>query len=104
MLAVNAVETAGKGSGLGVVAGGVVGGLLGNQVGKGSGRDLATIAGVVGGAVAGNAIEKNSKKSKSYDITIKMDSGEERIIHQTVAPSVVSGDHVKIENDIIVKQ
>ena len=104
VLAVNMVETAGKGSGLGVVAGGVVGGLLGNQVGKGSGRDLATIAGVVGGAVAGNAIEKNTKKTKSYNITIKMDSGEERIVHQTVAPSVVNGDRIKIENDIIVKQ
>lgn len=104
VLAVNTVEAAGKGSGLGVVAGGVIGGLLGNNVGKGTGRELATIAGVVGGAVAGNAIEKNTKKSKSYDIITRMDSGEERIVHQTVAPGVVSGDHVKIENDIIVKQ
>lgn len=104
VLAVNMIETAGKGSGLGVVAGGVVGGLLGNQVGKGSGRDLATIAGVVGGAVAGNAIEKSSKKTKSYNITIKMDSGEERIVNQTLVPNVVNGDHVKIENDVIVKQ
>ena len=104
VLAVNMVETAGKGSGLGVVTGGVVGGLLGSQVGKGSGRDLATIAGVVGGAVAGNAIEKNSKKTKSYDITVKMDNGEERIVHQAIVPDVVSGDHVRIENDVIVKK
>ena len=87
-----------------MVTGGVIGGLLGNQVGNGSGRDLATIAGVVGGAVAGNAIEKNSKKTKSYDITVRMDSGEERIVHQTIVPDVVSGDRIKIENNVIVKQ
>lgn len=104
VLSVNEVETAGKGSGVGVVAGGVVGGLLGHQVGDGTGRDLATLAGAVGGAFAGNKIEKNSKKTKSYDITVKMNSGEERIVRQATVPNVVSGDAVKIENDAIVKK
>jgi outer membrane lipoprotein SlyB len=104
VLSVKEIETEGKGSGLGVVAGGVVGGLLGNQVGNGTGRDLATIAGAVGGAFAGNTIEKNSKKTKSYDITVKMETGEEQIVHQATAPDVVKGDMVKIENDVIVKK
>ena len=103
VLSINLVETSGKGSGLGVIAGGVVGGLLGNQVGKGTGKDVATIAGVVGGAVAGNAIEKHAKKTTGYDITIRMDSGEQRVIHQATAPNVASGDAVKIENDVIYK-
>lgn len=104
VITVNEVETEGQGSGLGVVAGGVVGGLLGNQVGNGTGRDLATVAGAVGGAFAGNKIEKNSKKTKSYDISVKMDSGEERIVHQATAPDVVKGDKVKVENGVIVKK
>ena len=103
VLAINVIEKSGKGSGLGVVAGGVVGGLLGNQVGGGTGKDVATVAGAIGGAVAGNAIEKNVKKTKSYDITVKMDTGEERIVHQVSAPNVVRGDSVKIENDVIYK-
>lgn len=104
VVSINQVETEGKGSGLGVVAGGVVGGLLGNQVGNGTGRDLATIAGVVGGALAGNKIEKNAKKTTGYDITVKMDSGEDRVVHQATAPNVVKGDKIKIENDEIVKR
>lgn len=104
VIAVNEIETEGHGSGLGVVSGGVVGGLLGNQVGSGTGRDVATIAGVVGGALAGNKIEKSSKKTKSYDIAVKMDTGEELIVHQATAPNVASGDAIKIENGVIVRK
>ena len=104
VISVTEVETEGKGSGVGVVAGGVVGGLLGNQVGQGTGRDLATIAGAVGGAIAGNKIEKKSKTTKSYDIAVKMDTGEERVFRQDTPPDLASGDKVKIENEVVVKK
>lgn len=104
VLSVNEIDAEGSGSGLGVVAGGVVGGLLGNQVGAGSGRDLATIAGVVGGAFAGNKVEKVAKKTRSYNIVVKMNSGDERTFNQTTVPNVVSGDKVKIENDVVVRR
>jgi outer membrane lipoprotein SlyB len=103
VLAVNVIEEEGKGSGVGVVAGGVVGGLVGNQMGQGTGRDLATIAGVVGGAFAGNKIEKQAKKTKGYDITVKMDDGSEHIYRQAAVPDMVKGQKVKIENDVVVK-
>jgi outer membrane lipoprotein SlyB len=64
---------------------------------------LATIAGAIGGAMAGNKIEKNSKKTKSYDILVKMETGEEVIYHQPTPPTVVKGDAVKIEDDAVVK-
>lgn len=104
VLSVNEVDVEGSGSGLGVVAGGVAGGLLGNQVGAGSGRDLATIAGVVGGAFAGNKVEKIAKKTRSYNIVVKMNSGDERTFNQATVPNVVSGDKVKIENDVVVRR
>lgn len=104
VISVTEVEAEGKGSGLGVVAGGVVGGLLGNQVGNGSGRDLATIAGAIGGAVVGNKIEKNAKKTKSYDITVKMETGEQIVFHQATLPVVATGDAVRIENDTVIKK
>ena len=103
VLAVNVIEEEGKGSGVGVVAGGVVGGLVGNQVGQGTGRDLATFAGVLGGAIAGNKIEKKSKKTKSYDIRVKMDDGTERTYRQATDPGMAKGQYVKIENDVVVK-
>ena len=103
VLAVNVIEEEGKGSGVGVVAGGVAGGLIGNQVGQGTGRDLATVAGVVGGAFAGNKIEKMTKKTKSYDITVKLDDGSERTYRQATDPGLFKGQKVKIENDVVVK-
>ncbi|MDO8291934.1 MAG: glycine zipper 2TM domain-containing protein [Gallionella sp.] len=103
VLAVNIIEEEGKGSGVGVVAGGVAGGLIGNQVGQGTGRDLATVAGVVGGAFAGNKIEKMAKKTKSYDITVKLDDGSERTYRQATDPGLFKGQKVKIENDVVVK-
>lgn len=99
---INAVETEGQGSGLGVIAGGLVGGLLGNQVGNGTGRDLTTIAGAVGGAFAGNKIEKNVKKTTGYDIVVRMDSGAQHIFHQATVPSLAIGQRVKIENGTVV--
>jgi outer membrane lipoprotein SlyB len=104
VLSVNEIEAEGAGSGLGVVAGGVLGGVLGHQVGGGTGRDLATVAGAVGGAFAGNKIEKISKKTKSYNIVVKMNTGEERTFNQNTLPDVVRGDKVKIESDMIIRR
>jgi outer membrane lipoprotein SlyB len=98
------IEEAGKGSGLGAVAGGVAGGLLGHQVGAGTGKDIATVVGVVGGALAGNKIEQAMKKTKVYDVVINMENGETRTVRLNTEPSVVAGDKVKIENELVVKQ
>jgi outer membrane lipoprotein SlyB len=94
--AVNEVDTKGQGSGVGAVGGAVVGGLLGNQVGSGHGRQLATVAGAIGGAFAGNQIEGKVKATRSYDITVRMNDGATRTIHQAEQPSWRSGDHVRV--------
>ena len=101
---VREIELEGKGSGLGAIAGGVAGGLAGNQVGQGTGRDLATIAGVVGGAIAGNKIEQKIKKTKVYDVAVKMDNGEERVLRYETAPGVMAGDKIKVEGEQIARQ
>lgn len=104
VVAVNVVEVAGKESGAGVVIGGAVGGLIGNQVAQPKDKDLATLAGAVGGAVAGHYIEKGMKKTKVYDVVVKLENGEERTLRHTAAPAVVAGDKVKIEGEQVVKQ
>ena len=103
VLSVNEVEVKGQGSGLGAVAGGVAGGLLGNQVGQGSGRDVATIVGAFGGVIAGNEIEKNIKKTKVYDVSVKMENGTERVLRHDTNPNVTAGDKVKVEDDLVIK-
>jgi outer membrane lipoprotein SlyB len=94
--AVNEVDTKGQGSGVGAVGGAVVGGLLGNQVGSGHGRQLATVAGAIGGALAGNQIEGKVKTTRSYDITVRMNDGATRTIHQAEQPAWRSGDRVRV--------
>jgi outer membrane lipoprotein SlyB len=99
--AVREIEKPGNASGAGVVGGGLLGGLLGHQTGAGRGRDVMTVLGAVGGAVAGNVIEKQVKKAKSYEITIRFDDGSSQLIKQEAQPAWHSGDRVKLVNGVI---
>jgi outer membrane lipoprotein SlyB len=69
-------------SGAGAITGGLIGGLLGNQVGSGGGRTAATVAGAVGGAVVGNNVENNRNAKQEYQISVRMDNGDYRIVEQ----------------------
>ncbi len=86
----------GTGSGVGAVGGAVVGGLLGNQVGSGRGNTVATAIGAAGGAVAGNEVEKRVKSTKAYEVTVRLDDGSSRVVHEGSASSWRTGDQVKI--------
>lgn len=95
------VVTKGEGSGIGIAGGAVVGGVVGHQVGRGTTQQVATVVGAVGGAVAGNEIEKRVKSTKSYEVTVRMDDGSSRVIHEASAPTWRTGDHVKIVDGTI---
>jgi outer membrane lipoprotein SlyB len=95
------VDTKGEGTGVGAVGGAVVGGLIGNQVGGGHGKELATVVGAVGGVMAGNEIEKRVKSSKGYEVTIRLEDGSSRVIHQSNAPAWQTGDRVKVVDGAI---
>lgn len=69
-------------SGAGAITGGLIGGLLGNQVGSGGGRTAATVAGAVGGAVVGNKVENDRNAKQAYQISVRMDNGDYRIVQQ----------------------
>jgi outer membrane lipoprotein SlyB len=93
---VREIEKAGQASGVGAVGGAVVGGVLGHQVGGGRGKDLATVVGAIGGGVAGHQIEKNVKKTKEYQITVRYEDGSKGLFTQESPPSWRPGDKVKI--------
>lgn len=96
--AIRSVEQRGQSTGVGAAGGAILGGLLGNQIGSGHGRQLATVAGAVGGAVAGNQVEGNMKTTHRWEITVRMDNGARRVLHQSAQPQWHEGDAVRIVN------
>lgn len=101
---VRLVEVKGEGTGLGAVAGGVAGALLGNGMGRGNGRTAMTVIGGAGGAYVGNEIEKNTRKSTSYRIRVRMEDGSVRTLYQREAPGVAAGDRVRIVDGVAVQR
>ena len=93
---VREVEKAGTGTGLGAVGGAVAGGVLGNQIGAGRGKDVMTVVGAVAGGLAGNQIEKKVRSTKSYEITVRMEDGNTKILNEAAPPAWHSGDRVKV--------
>ena len=89
-------EEKGKTSGVGMVAGGVLGGVLGHQIGGGTGRTVATIAGAAGGAYVGNTVEQKRNTTGKWNVSIKMDGGQQRTFVYTNQPTVQKGDRVKL--------
>lgn len=101
---VREIRSQGEGSGVGMAVGGVAGGVLGNQIGRGSGRTIATIAGAAGGAYVGNEVEKNSKSTTAYRITVRMEDGTYRTVTQGRPPGHGVGDRVKLVDGNIVSR
>jgi outer membrane lipoprotein SlyB len=95
------VTTRGDSNGLGAAGGAVVGGLLGNQVGGGHGREAMTVVGAIGGAFAGNQIEKQTRATRSYETTVRMNNGSSRTVAQAAQPEWRDGDHVKIVDGVV---
>jgi outer membrane lipoprotein SlyB len=91
------VRTGSGTSGAGAVTGGLVGALLGNQVGSGSGRTAATVAGAVGGALVGNKVENDRNQPReTYQISVRMDNGEYRVLQQDDIADLQAGSRVRL--------
>jgi outer membrane lipoprotein SlyB len=94
---IKVVQTKSGTSGAGAVTGGLVGALLGNQVGSGNGRTAATVAGAVGGAVVGNNVENNRNQPQDeYQISVRMDNGDYRIVNQDSVYDLRVGNRVRL--------
>ena len=104
VLGVKEVEVKGEGSGVGAVAGGVAGGVLAHEIFDGKNQGLATIAGAAGGAFAGNAIEKNVKTKKHYDVAVRMSDGTTKTLAYAEPPAWKAGDKVKVEGTRLTPQ
>jgi outer membrane lipoprotein SlyB len=72
------VTVRGGGSGIGSIVGGILGGVAGSHIGSGAGSTVASIGGAVAGSVAGNRAEQSGVRSAATEVTVRLDSGEER--------------------------
>lgn len=88
------VQRDSKGGGL--IAGAVVGGVAGSGVGDGRGSTIASVLGAVGGAIAGQMIYERGNQRPGHDITLRLDSGERRVIVQELDNALQVGARVRI--------
>jgi outer membrane lipoprotein SlyB len=98
---VREVAQAGTGTGVGAIGGAVAGGVLGHQVGNGRGQDVATVLGAIGGAIAGHQVEKQVRKTASYEIVLRMEDGSTRVLAESQPPVWRPGDRVRVSNGVI---
>lgn len=96
-------DTAADASGVGAVAGAVAGGALGNVASK-KNKTLSTVIGAVAGGVAGHYGEKYLKKTSSWEVIVKMTTGERRTVNLTVEPEFKVGDTVTLNGDTVTKK
>jgi len=85
----------------GGIIGGIVGGLLGNQVGGGNGRTAMTVVAAGAGAYADNEIEKNMKRTISYEIRVRMDDQTVRTFRSS-QPEVGVGQRISVRDGRLV--
>ena len=83
-------------TGGGLLAGGALGGVAGNAVGGGSGRTIATVGGAILGALAGNVLENRVGRSSGYEITVRLDNGETRVVAQEADVPISVGQRVQV--------
>jgi outer membrane lipoprotein SlyB len=100
---VKEVDVLGKGSGVGAVAGGVGGAVVGHEIGNGS--RAGTAVGAVVGAVAGHQIEREARKHKKYEISVRMNDGSTKAITDESGNEVTwkSGDKVRVGSDGVIR-
>jgi outer membrane lipoprotein SlyB len=100
---INERREKGKASGVGAVGGAVAGGMVGNQMGKGDGNTVATVGGAVVGGVVGNQIEKNLKRRKVWDVTVKLDNGQATVVKLESKPDLAAGQRVRVAPGVVTK-
>ena len=100
--AINLVEVKGEGTYMGMIAGGVAGALLGSQIGDGRTTTVAEIAGAAGGAYAGNEVEKRLRKTKHYEVVVRLQGGGSQVVSFPAQPAFKVGDKVRVEAGALV--
>jgi outer membrane lipoprotein SlyB len=90
------VTVRGGGSGIGSVVGGILGSIAGSQIGGGTGSAVASVGGAVAGSIAGQHAEQSGVRSTATEVTVRLDTGEERNYRIDSGEMYRIGEPVKI--------
>lgn len=90
------VVRGGHPSGVGSFIGAIVGGVAGSKIGSGTGSTAAGIGGALAGGMAGQRVEEAGKSSSSTELTVQLDSGENRTYRADPGEPYRVGDMVRI--------
>lgn len=83
-------------SGVGTVAGAAVGGVAASSIGGGTGRIIASVLGGVAGGLVGNQVEKGVTRKAGYEVTVRLDNGETRVVAQEADIALRPGQRVQV--------
>jgi outer membrane lipoprotein SlyB len=86
----------GRASGAGSFIGTILGGIAGSRIGSGNGSTAAGIGGALAGGMAGQRIEETGKSNSSTELSVQLDSGENRTYRVDPTESYRVGDAVRI--------
>jgi outer membrane lipoprotein SlyB len=95
---VNERQIEGKPNVTGALIGAILGGVVGNQFGGGNGKTAATAGGAIAGGAIGSQVYKEGS-STAYDMNIRMDSGEYRMVTVAATGNLRAGSRVRISGD-----
>lgn len=86
----------GHSSGLGSVIGAVLGGIAGSMIGNGNGSAVASVGGAVAGGIAGEHLAQVGSVRRSIEVTVKLNSGEQRTYSMETGENFRIGDKVRV--------
>ena len=86
----------GQSSGWASAVGTILGAAAGSTIGSGTGNALAAVGGAIAGGIAGQYASQQSNISKTVQVRVRMENGEEQV-HQAESGSVFKvGDTVRV--------
>jgi len=86
----------GHASGLGSLIGSILGGIAGSTIGSGNGSVVASIGGAVAGGIAGGYLEQAASVRRSVEVTVRLNSNEQRTYSVETGETFRIGDTVRI--------
>lgn len=96
LLAVREVTISNEPTGTGTTLGAITGGVLGSLLGSGRGRVVGAVGGAVVGAVGGTAVEKGIADGKAWELTVRLDTGQEIVVVQDKDDIYTPGEKVRV--------
>ena len=66
------------------------------MIGNGNGSAVASVGGAVAGGIVGGRLEQAGSRRYSIELTVKLDSGEQRIYSVETGENFRIGDRVRV--------